>query len=311
MTFSLEIELGWSLGRTGKVENLSPRRRKETEYLERLLHTCDSLDIPLTFDVVGHLFHRECEGGHTGPHDPEWFDLDPCSDVETDPYYYAPDLIDAIVSSETDHELATHTYSHVLFNDCNNDVIEWEISKAQSIHEEAGLATPTSIVPPQHNEVSYEVLEQTGIETIRIPYDERPDFERSMSKANRLREILFGTPPVVEPEREDGLTVTYSTRYPSIAAPFLPSNHRPTHPAFKMMPLPLRRRLHRWNLTRSLQEAKKEGSHVHYWAHLFDIANGYQWPQIERFLERLATERQNGAAKVATMDELQASENGS
>lgn len=111
--FSVEVELGWGyhdLQRPNKYAALSENREAKTEPLERLLGLCHRLNIPITFDVVGHLLLDDCPGTHGGEYPADWFGADLGTDVESDPLLYAPDLVKMIEAAEVDHEICTHTF---------------------------------------------------------------------------------------------------------------------------------------------------------------------------------------------------------
>lgn len=127
VTLSVEVELAWGQHDKGSEafeSVLSEGRTSETAALRRLLSTCDDLDIPISFDVVGHLFHDSCSGIHQSPHDSGWFDADPGTDLDTDPLFYAPDLIRSIDDATTDHGICTHTYSHALCDEISTATLE-------------------------------------------------------------------------------------------------------------------------------------------------------------------------------------------
>ena len=113
---SIEIELAWGWHdreRENRYESLSSDRTTETETLVWLLDIGDKYRIPFTFDIVAHLLCPSCDGSHAGPHSPGWFKEDPGTDVGTDPLFYAPDLVRMIQDARVDHEICTHTFSHV------------------------------------------------------------------------------------------------------------------------------------------------------------------------------------------------------
>ncbi len=114
VTISIEIELGWGYHDIGDYRKLSDGRVAETKALSRLLSLCEELHIPITFDVVGHLLLEKCGGNHDGPHPEGWFSADPGTDVSEDPLFYAPDLIQDIVDTDVDHEIGSHTFSHIV-----------------------------------------------------------------------------------------------------------------------------------------------------------------------------------------------------
>jgi hypothetical protein len=113
VTLSIEVELAWGVHDIETNSHLSEDGSVERTYARRLLDHCDTLGLPITFDVVGHLCHASCDGNHDGTHESGWFDADPGTDVGRDSLFYAPDLIGDIAGRPTEHELCTHTYSHV------------------------------------------------------------------------------------------------------------------------------------------------------------------------------------------------------
>lgn len=309
-TISIEIELGWGLIRYGKFHKLSEDRRAETRYLSRLLDLCDEYDVPITFDVVGHLFYEECDGSHGGPHDDDWWDIDPGTSVAADPEFYAPDLIADIRSRETDHEICTHTFSHIECDEVDPEVVRWELERANRVHTDHGVGPSDSIVPPRHSAPPSTVLEEAGIRVKRVPFSRAEGEGPPATSGGKLFEILFGTHPTIEPRLEAGILETYSPGYTTFAAPYLQTGTAPPHSVYRAIPLAVRRRLHEWNLRRGVDAAVASDSSVHYWCHLYDFSNAQQWPQIDSFVRYLARRREDGAIGVRPMRELQAGEAG-
>ena len=114
VTSSIELELGWGIHDQAEYGHLSSDQSAETEALHHLLYLADRLNIPITFDIVGHLFHDSCSGSHPGPHPESWWTEDPGTDSDTHPLFYAPHFVQEIQIRKTDYEIATHTYSHLL-----------------------------------------------------------------------------------------------------------------------------------------------------------------------------------------------------
>ncbi|WP_254861843.1 polysaccharide deacetylase family protein [Halovivax gelatinilyticus] len=303
VTISIEVELGWGLAHWGKLDKLSEDRREETRYLTHLLERCDDHDVPITFDVVAHLFHDSCDGQHDGPHEHGWWDVDPGTSVVEDPEFYAPDMIESIRSSLTDHELCTHTYSHVECDDVDPEVVEWELDRADEIHRRHGVAESESIVPPRHSPPPSAVLADGGIGVKRVPHYRADGEERPSTPVGKLYEILFDRHPAIDPSETDDVVETYSTEYTSFAVPYLQTGTYEPHPVYRTIPRSIRRRLHAWNLRRGV-DAAADGDDVHFWCHLYDLANDEQWPQIDSFLGYLAKRRDAGDVEIRTMREL-------
>lgn len=173
-TISIELELGWGMHDKGEYEFLSSNAEAEYDAISFLLDLCDRYGIPVTFDVVGHLFHETCKGDHQGPYPDNWWTEDPGTDSKTDPLFYAPELIEKIVESDVNHEITTHTYSHILCEEMAEELLEHELTIIKRLHEERGLSEPTSIVTPRHQQPNYEILNDFGISVIRVP---DPEYE--------------------------------------------------------------------------------------------------------------------------------------
>ena len=307
VTLSLEVELGWGmhdLPGSDRFDIVSPGRRKETETLFRLLDLCERLDLPITFDVVGHLFLEECSGHHESPHCPGWFDADPGSSVERDPLFYAPDMIERIRKSGTDNELASHTFSHALFEETSREALDWDLEKSRQTHESAGLDAPRSLVPPRHQRPDRDLLAEHGIEAVRLPLaGNDPPVDNGLQAYKWLltRQQVVEPPTVV-----DGIVESAVTPYTSLAPGYLPRGRLPPHPVFRIHPTSLLQRRFRSYLRRGLETASEEEGFTHYWAHLYDISNDTVLKPLVSFLRDLAEHRNRGAVKIATMGELAA-----
>jgi len=304
VTLSIEVELAWGrhdLAGDGRAL-LSGGRAMETVALERLLATCDRLDIPVSFDVVGHLFHEACDGTHESPHEPEWFDADPGTDVDTDPLFYAPDLVEAIRDAATAHEICTHTYSHALCDEISGEALEWEFDRVASVHEAAGLPSPTSLVTPRHRPVDREVLRRHGIEVLRRPFpdggtDHRDGLAGFVAQYRRAH-------PQVATRTVDGIIETYCSPQPSLTAPFLRNGRRPPPTEHRMVPRRVRQYVHRRFLNGCLAAVAGTGADLHLWTHLYNLANDEQWPPVRAFLSALADRRDEGTVEVRRMADL-------
>jgi len=305
VTLSIEVELAW--GRHdlpgGGRQVLDPERTAETSALQRLLATCDRLDLPISFDVVGHLLHESCDGTHDSPHEPGWFDADPGSDVGTDPLFYAPDLVERIDDATTDHEICTHTYSHALCDEISKETLEWEFERVETLHAAAGVTPPKSFVAPRHRAVPHDVLRRHGIEVLRRPFAEREHRDDGLiGFVGQYRR----THPLVDARPVDGLVETYCASRPTLTAPFLKNGRRRPPTEHRVLPRRLRQRLHRRFLHGCLDAVEDTESQLHLWTHLYNLANDAQWPPVRAFLETLAGRREEGTLEVRRIADLAA-----
>ena len=295
LTISLEIELGWGYHDVGYYNRFSKNRNKETKTVQRLLEACDELNIPLTFDVVGHLLKKRLPSQET-PHAEGWLDSIPS---DCDPLFFAPDIVQTIQDSNTDHEICSHTYSHVLCEQVSDRVLEWELQRANEVHQEIGEPKPISLVPPRHSLPSKEVLKKSDVEIIR-----RIGYEPAPTRLQKLNQLVFTPPDPIEPRLVDGIVETYCTKYSTLSAASLPSGAEQPLPLFRPIPTPVRQWFHRRYLERAVEKAVQQDSYVHLWSHLHNIANDEQWFPIRTFLEIVANRRNHGDLVVMPMNVL-------
>lgn len=304
VTFSIEVELGWGVIQYDNLDVLSQGRKAETEALERLLDLCDELRIPMTFNVVGHLLRDNPLVTYDASHENGWFDDIPKTGPENAPEFYAPGLVERIQESSVDHEICTHTFTHVECANVTNETLQWEFDKVLEAHEDFGLDRPVSLVPPRHSPPPRDILKEYGIEIVRSPRKRHPKSQEAPNRVRLAWEILTGNQPIKRPRMVDDIIETYCTSFPSLTAPFLQSGQRKPHPVFRVIPKIVRRRLHRHNLNKSLTAAIERDSNIHIWTHLWETANGVQWPLIRSFLRRISESKTKEQIQIKNMKEL-------
>ena len=300
--FSVEVELGWGyhdLQRPNKYATLSESRDTETEALERLLTLCDQFEIPITFDVVGHLLLDDCSGTHRGKYPTDWFGADPGTDVESDPLFYAPDLIDMIEAAEVDHEICTHTFSHALGEEFTSTQLDSDLKKAQNLHRERFGQPAESIVPPRHQQMDSEILKQNEIRVIRQTIGKMPE-----TKPALLKWYFSRNHPVMEPVRDGRLVTTYTSVTQSMTAPYISHGQGTVHPVLRSIPLRVRKCIHRKYVEDALDRAATEGKHAHFWTHLHDMANEAQLAIVEQVIRLAASYCANNRLSTIRMNDL-------
>ncbi|PHQ45420.1 hypothetical protein DJ68_12930 [Halorubrum sp. C3] len=302
LTISVELELGWGMHDVAEYSHLSKERRNETEYTLRFLDLTDQLNVPITFNVVGHLLHQSCDGHHLGPYPDGWWSEDPGTDMRTNPLFYAPDLVEEICDRPTDHEVATHTYSHLLAEQATVETLDTDLLKALETHASFGLPSPTSIILPRHQQPEYQILRKHGIKTIRqlIKDYGRPD----INPISKTWWILTRDHPMSTLRERNAVLETTVTPHPSLTSSTLPSGQSPPHPVFRTIPVQIRQRLHRKYLIAAIDRAIDRDRHLHLWTHVFNFANEYQYPPIECALKHLARRRNEGKVHIRRMSDL-------
>jgi peptidoglycan/xylan/chitin deacetylase (PgdA/CDA1 family) len=178
-----------------------------------LLNLFEEYGIPATWAVVGHLLLDRCDriNGVAHPDMPRfsqnWYDTDPCTNIHQDPLFYGRDIVERIISSRVGHEIGYHSFSHVIFSECSEEVAEAEIAKGLEIaRKEYGLSLQSFIFP--QNKAGYmDILRKYGFRAYRGENIWRTP--RSSSPAGRLLHRLVNPakarPGPVKPHWEAGI----------------------------------------------------------------------------------------------------------
>jgi peptidoglycan/xylan/chitin deacetylase (PgdA/CDA1 family) len=170
LLISADLELAWAWRYAIMHPHPLVLAQQKAEQTRRnmplLLDLFDRYNVPVTWGVVGHLFLEGCErvGGRAHPDLPrpayfanehwryingDWYDADPCSDFRCDPAWYAPDLIQAILSAKVKHEIACHTFSHIDCSDehCPPEVMDAELGECQRLARRCGVELRSFVFP--------------------------------------------------------------------------------------------------------------------------------------------------------------------
>lgn len=304
VTFSLEIELGWGVVQYGKLDVLSPERRAETKALDQLLHLCDDLQIPISFNIVGHLMRDGPLPSYEAGHTDGWFDEIPLKNPEENPEFYARDLVERIESARINHEICTHTFTHVECANESRETLRWEFDRVLDTHDDLGLKRPDSLVPPRHSQPSRNILKEYSIGIVRSPRSRAPKSSEASNRLQLGKNVVTGKQPIVRPRIVDDIVETYCTRYPSLTAPFLRTGQKQPHSIFQIIPVSLRKRLNRRNMSLVISNVIEQNSYVHFWSHLWEMANDDQWSVVERCLRGVANAKDNNDVQIRTMENL-------
>jgi peptidoglycan/xylan/chitin deacetylase (PgdA/CDA1 family) len=133
--------------------------------------------------------------------DGDWFDRDPCTDAERDPTWYAPELVERIRSAATEHEIASHGFSHIVAGDpgCSRETFDSELRAAVSAAATRGV-TLRSLVHPRNRIGHVDVLVDHGIRAYR---GRRPPAGRAATAWEQLVDRTVGSErTAVRPIRE-------------------------------------------------------------------------------------------------------------
>ena len=164
VVISIDAELGWGFHDLDSP----PRERVERsrEGWKALANLLEAYEVPATWAIVGHLLLDSCDGRHgRHPAGEEWFEWDREGRRELQ---FADGLVDAVVDSPVDHEIACHTFSHVMFGDpdTSRDVAVAELERCREVFGERGIDFSSFVFP--RNRVGHrDVLAEFDVEAYR------------------------------------------------------------------------------------------------------------------------------------------------
>jgi peptidoglycan/xylan/chitin deacetylase (PgdA/CDA1 family) len=245
--------------------------------VKSILAILDEYSVPATWAVVGHLFFNQCSPDQHHRTEHIW-DIDTFTDVNRDPLYYAPDLLDSIREAEVDHEIAGHSFSHSLFTDLSREEAQTELEAMANTAREHGVELESFVYP--RNEIAHEdLLTDYGIKTFRGRTKGIQETIRSGVKSIISEPGSFFSFPHVTPQRtEMGVTCLPASR--------LLRDER----WWFLQPLRLKRAI----------ESLDTGDWVHLTVHPF---NFLQQPQLLGTLRKLLSHVQKNTIEVVTMSD--------
>jgi len=202
---SLDAELAWGFH---DLEKLPAARINGARmaWIE-LIDMFDKFEIPTTWAVVGHLFLNECDGIHDGLESKVgWFQRDPGGHTDESNNWLAPDLIEAIRNARVNHEIGSHTFSHVDFGDqsMSRDVAVAELRESRRLASEWGIDLDSFVFP--RNNIGYrELLAEFDFKCYRGNKPERWYDGTSMRPIGKTISMAVGSspPPTVRPEVDE------------------------------------------------------------------------------------------------------------
>lgn len=297
VVISLDTELEWGFHSLDVDHHLSRDGSRERANTDRLLRLFDEYRTPVTWAIVGHLFLDRCGGSHPDICQPtypwlrgDWWEDDPGGSKDTAALRYGPDIVQSILDADVDHEIGTHTFSHVLcdYPGCSPKVLRDELQVCQELAEEHGIEL-FSLVYPQ-NRVDYlDVLADSGIRVFR---SRSPD-DRMVQKSGLGQYFLYAKTllkrpaPTVEPIKvRDHLWSLPASQH---------LHYKP--PRFERLNRSLSLRASRG--IRAIRRVSENGGVYHLWTHPHDF-DETMFRDLRAILE--ATERHS--VPVLTMRDL-------
>lgn len=200
VVLSLDAELNWGFH---DLEDVPTERASHAR--EAWLNVLDLLDdhgIPATWAVVGRLFSEggvDAELDH--PAGEEWFAR---SEADSFPGsgWVGRDLIDAVRDADVDHEIGSHSHSHVEFGnpETTREIAEAELQRSVIAAEHYGIDLESFVFP--RNDIGHrDLLADHGFTSYRGRAPDRWYERIPVKRLGKLATFTIGTapPPIVEP----------------------------------------------------------------------------------------------------------------
>jgi len=296
VVLSLDAELAWGFHdhETMPEDRVTAAR----ESWLRLLDTFDDHDIPATWAVVGHLLLDSCDGEHESHPTPDgWFDRDPGTWEGRDEEWYGQKLVDAIEEADADHEVASHTYSHVEMGHTDREVASAEMRECVELAEERGLAVD-SVVFPRNYVGHRDVLAAYGVKAYRGTQPRRWYDRGPLGSMAKLLGWPTGaiSPTLVTPEEDEyGLVNIPASLYLfCFEGRGRSAVERVTDDPIVSM------------AKRGIDRASAENGVFHMWLHPNNLTEERDFERMEAILSYLAQVRDTTPLRVETMESIAA-----
>ncbi len=276
LTISIDLELAW-----GVWDNVTPDRLRMVESAERpiceaLIELFDRYQVRATWAVVAALLDEKSSNSRPGSRS--------C--------WYAPDIIERLVSAKTAHEIGSHGGRHIYFDGISAADARDDLSFARDVHRTQALQFDSFVFP--RNAVGHlAVLANAGLRTFRGPdvgwARAVPDFGKTLGRvANLVDKILPIRPRTVTAAKHEGLA--------DIPGSMLLMGRN----GLRRFVLP---QVTRVKLAAGLERARRTGEVFHLWFHPsnFYYRRDEQFATLAWFLDRAADEASRGLLDIRTM----------
>lgn len=298
---SIDYEFGWGFADHHIDEAVTSSIRKEVDITKRLLKLFELYRVPATWAVVGHLLEQQCTWEHALPH-PEykrpirgsekedWFLQHPPEGVYEDVRWFDSErLIPQIKESSVLHEIASHSYAHIIYGDPQVDskAVAVDLENVIRVHEDVA---PQSFVFPRNREAHHALLATHGFLCYRgVPrywYDALPGSMRRVGHLldhflplTRTHRVVGGKSGLVNVPQSALLLGRWGLRS------LVPSS------------------LVAWKMKRGLQRAARTGEVFHLWFHPSNFwhATDTQFAILEAALKEACRLRERGELHIVTM----------
>lgn len=294
---SLDTEIAWGTYGEKSLKRSAHCFENYRPLVRRLIDLLDRYEIPATWAVVGHLFLARCDG-HPDLLQPHyaWADKsdsarDPKSMLTRAPWYYGSDVIDMIRCARVNHEIGTHTFTHIIAGDpaVTPEIWASQMRKTVSIHADQGLELRSIVYP--RNLVNYmDTLPDYGIIAYRGEEESwYRHFPKTLARACHYLDRAIGFPPPTYDPR----TLRVGERLVNLPA----SQFLMTYDGVRRW-IPTASRVRQARL--GIRNSVNNGHIYHLWFHPFNLGTGEgMFTALEQILAEVSRQRM----RVMTMQQ--------
>jgi len=294
VVLSLDAELAWGFHDADSLPEDRIAAARES-WLD-LLDLFDEFGVPATWAVVGHLLLETCDGEHADHPTPDgWFDRDPGTSASRDEEWYGPDLVEAIEDAKADHEIGSHTFSHVEFGHTTREVASAEMREAVEVAERGGRSVD-SVVFPRNYVGHRDVLAAYGVKCYRGVKPRRWYDRGPLGSAAKLVGWPTGaiSPTLVQPEEDEyGLINIPASLY------LFGFEGRARTAAERVTDDPVVRMA-----KRGIDRAATEGGVFHLWLHPNNLTDQRDFDRMRAVVEYAARARDESGLDIETMGSI-------
>jgi hypothetical protein len=173
---SVDFEFAWGYIDQELDKKAERNIRQELAVFPRLISLLEKYNMPATWAIVGHLLEKNCQWENGLPH-PEysrpimkeekkdWFFNHPKPGEPASPLWYdTENLVRIISKSKAGHEIASHSYAHLIFDEktTKGSAIKTDLANCRRIHQENNLPFKTFVFP-RNQEGYHSLLKEQGI----------------------------------------------------------------------------------------------------------------------------------------------------
>lgn len=128
---SIDLELAWGIWDRVNSNYLKNASNSERNIISELLKIFDEFDIPVTWATVAALLDKNNKMIKIG----------------NERAWYAPDIIEKIISAKLNHLIASHSYAHPNFRETNVEIINEDFEQAEYFFKKNNIKTNTLVFP--------------------------------------------------------------------------------------------------------------------------------------------------------------------